>query len=221
MNHVSRFALCLSSFVAMAAIACSGAPDPAPSSTPKKASTPADTKTPKGSTPPPASNDTGATSPGTPAASTPLSDTSACGKKADADMCDACCLAGNPKALDAAFQAEGDCMCAPAACATQCAASVCAQADNMNQPTDACGMCLDAHQQECGAKFDTTCQADAACKAADACQMSQCDPLAKMSGSGSSGTSGSARGSADFDAVSRTASAASFTARMMARADRQ
>ena len=211
MNHVSRFALCLSSFVALAAIACSGAPDSAPTGSSKKATTAGDsTKTPTGSKPPSASNTPGTSSPTTPAPSTPLSDTSACGKKADAKTCDDCCLAGAPTALDAAFQAEGDCMCAAAACATQCAASVCATADNMNVPTDACNTCLDAHEQECGAKFDSTCSADAACKAADSCQMTQCAPLAMMGG-GSSGTSGSA-----FAARS-TSSAAAFTARMMAR----
>jgi hypothetical protein len=215
MNHVSRFALCLSSFVALAAVACSGAPDPVPSSSSSKANTAGDTKTPSGSKTPASNSPSSPSSPSTPAPSTPLSDTSACGKKADANTCDECCLAGSPMAMDAADKAAGDCMCAAAACQTACAASVCSPTDNMNQPTDACGMCLDAHQQECGAKFDAVCNADAACKAANACMTSQCDPLAMMSG-GSSGSSGSSSGGA-ADGVSRAASAASITARMMAR----
>lgn len=204
MNHVSCFALCLSSFVAIAAIGCSGAPDPTPTSSSKKASTAGDsTKTPAGTKTPAANNSP--SSPSTPAPSTPLSDTSACGKKADAKTCGDCCLAGAPTALDAANQAEGDCYCAPAACATQCAASVCAAADNMNQPTAECGTCLDAHDMECAAKFDSTCSANAACKAADSCLTTQCDPLEPMTG-GSSGSSGAL-----------PARANSFSARAMAR----
>jgi hypothetical protein len=205
MNHVSAFALCLSSFVAIAAIGCSGAPDPIPTSSSKKASTAgSDTGTPTGTRTPAASNNS-SSSPTTPAASTPLSDTSACGKKADAQTCETCCLAGTPTALDAANQAEGDCYCAAAACATQCAASVCATADNMNQPTAECGTCLDAHDMECAAKFDSTCNGDAACKTALACLTAQCDPLVPMSG-GSSGSSGAL-----------PARANSFSARAMAR----
>lgn len=110
--------------------------------------------------------------------------------------------------------ALGDCVCGAAACKTACAASVCSDTDNMNEPTAACTTCLDAHQQECAAKFDTACNADAACKAADACLKTQCDPLVMMTG-GSSGTSGGR----PVDIASR---AASFSARSMARtADRQ
>jgi len=207
MNHVSAFALCLSSFVALAAVACSGAPDPAPTSSSKKASTAGDnTKTPSGSKTPAADNSS-PSSPSTPAPSAPLADTSACGKKADAQACGDCCLAGTPTAVDAADKAEGDCMCAASACQTACAASVCSDTDNMNQPTAACETCLDAHQPECAAKFDATCNPDAACKAAVSCVTTQCDPLAAMTGGSSSGGSSGAF----------AARANSFSARVMAR----
>lgn len=214
MNKVSCLAVCLSSFVALAAVACSGAPDPAPTSSSKKASTAGDsTKTPTGSNTPGASNQPGSSA-STPAPSTPLSDTSACGKKADAMTCETCCLAGTPKAFEAAGQAEGDCYCAAAACQTACSASICSDTQNMNEPTAACTTCLDAHDQECGAKFTATCDADAACKAADACTTTQCDPLAKMAGGSSSG------GSSSGGFAGRAGS--SFSARAMARsADRQ
>jgi hypothetical protein len=214
MNHVSCFALCLSSFVALAAVACSGAPDPIPTSSSKKASTAGeDTKTPSGTKTPAAGNNSSPSSPTTPAPSTPLSDTSACGKKADAQACGDCCLAGSPTALDAADKAEGDCMCATAACQTACAASVCSDTANMNEPTAACGTCLDAHQQECSAKFDAACTS-AECTAAISCLTTQCDPLSAMTG-GSSGSSGSSGGA--FAARS-----AAFSARAMARsADQQ
>jgi hypothetical protein len=207
MKTVSWIALCLSSFVALAAVACSGTPDPAPTLSSKKASTAGDsTKTPAGSKTPASSSGPGASAT-TPAPSTPLSDTSACGRKADAQTCGDCCLAGSPTALAAADKAEGDCMCAAAACQTQCAASVCSATDNMNQPTADCMTCLDAHQQECGAKFGSVCNADAACKAADSCLVTQCDPLDKMTGS-SSGSSGGFGGSS---------ASLSFSARAMAR----
>jgi hypothetical protein len=208
MKTVSCFALCLSSFVALAAVACSGAPDPIPTSSSKKASTAGDNaRTPSGSTTPAASDSSSPSSPTTPATSTPLSDTSTCGKKADAQACGDCCLAGSPTALDAADQAEGDCMCAATACQAACLASVCSDTANMNQPTAACETCLDAHQPECAAKFDATCNPDAACKAAISCLTTQCDPLAAMMG----GSSGSSSGGA-FAARS-----ASFSARVMAR----
>jgi hypothetical protein len=191
MKHVSCIALCLSSFVALAAIGCSGA-DPVPTSSSKKASTAADsTRTPSGSTQAPAANNSSSSDPTTPAPSTPLSDTSACGKKADAMTCDDCCVAMAPTALDAADQAEGDCMCAAAACQTACSASVCSATDNMNMPTDACNTCLDSHTTECLAKFDAACTS-AECKSVVSCMTTQCDPLAAKSGGSSSGSSGSA-----------------------------
>jgi hypothetical protein len=208
MKTVSWIALCLSSFVALGAVACSGAPDPAPTSSSKKASTAGDsTKTPTGSNAPTGNSPS---NPTTPAPSTPLSDTAACGKKADAATCSDCCLAGTPKALDAADQAEGDCMCAAAACLTQCTASVCSATDNMNQPTADCMTCLDAHQQECGAKFQSVCNADAACKAADSCLVTQCAPLEKMTGGSSGSSSGGFAGrSSSFSFSARVTAARS------------
>ncbi len=217
MNHVSCFALCLSSFVALAAVACSGAPDPTPTSSSKKASTAGDTNTPStGSKTPAASNNGSSSSPSTPAPSTPLADTSACGKKADAMACGDCCLAGTPTALDAANKAEGDCYCAAAACQTACAASVCSNTDNMNAPAAACTTCLDAHDMECGAKFDAACTS-AECKAADSCLATQCDPLAMKMGGGSGGSSGSSGGAFAAGAAS------SFSVRLAAQrsADQQ
>jgi hypothetical protein len=206
MKHVTCIALCLSSFVAFAAIGCSGAADPVPTSSSKKASTAGDsTKAPNGSTNAPAGNGSTATGGTAAASSTPLSDSAACGKKADAMTCDDCCVATSPMALVAADQAEGDCMCAAAACQTACSASVCAASDNMNQPTDACFTCLDSHQAECSAKFDAACTS-AECKAVVSCMATQCDPLATMAGGSSGGGSSGAR------VARETSSASTFSA---------
>ena len=206
MNHVSRFALCLSSLVALAAVACSGAPDSIPTSSSKKASTAGDsTKTPTGSAKAPTANNSTSTGATTPAPSTPLSDDAACGKKADSTACGDCCVAKSPMALDAADQAEGDCMCAAAACQTACSASVCSATANTTQPTEACFTCLDSHRTECVAKFDAACTS-ADCKAVVSCLKTQCDPLDAMTGGSSSGGSSGAFG------ASGSSSASAFSA---------
>jgi hypothetical protein len=116
-----------------------------------------------------------------------------------------------PTALDAADQAEGDCMCAAAACGTACSASVCSATDNMNMPTDACNTCLDSHANECLAKFDAACTS-ADCKAVIACFTTQCDPLDTMAGGSSSGASGSAA----IGAKARSFASKAFSARAAA-----
>lgn len=185
MNTSTRFVATLASVVALSGFvfACSSAPAPTLSednepTTPKKTTTPAKDD----------DDTTTDTSPTTP--STPTNETSTCGQKATAQECGDCCLASKPTAFDAADKVFFDCLCAPAACQTACSASVCATAENQNEPTEACGTCLDAQEQSCEAKAAATCDADADCKAAEACFASKCDPIAEkeeQAGGGSGG----------------------------------
>jgi hypothetical protein len=170
MNH-SRLAVCLSSFVALAAFACSSAPVETGGADKPSTKAPAGSKNTDKET----STDTDKTDT---EPSKPLSDTAACGQKATAQACGACCLEKTPEALDASDKVYGDCVCAPTACGTECAASYCSEKENQNEPTAACNTCLDAKEPACGDKADAVCNADPACKAADACLVTSCKPLA-------------------------------------------
>lgn len=183
MNHrlTSRLAVGLSTFVALAAFACSGASPDSGLGTGSKSEAPPTTakKT--------DDNKTTTTTPdpdkATPAPSTPLADTSECGKKTTAEACGDCCIAKNPTAWDAAGEVGFSCICAAATCQTACAASICATADNQNEPTAACKTCLDTNGQTCDDKAIAACDANADCKAIDACLTTSCDPIAKKEGS--------------------------------------
>lgn len=169
----SRLAVSLATLLALAAFACSSSvPDTIGNGESK-------TKTPSGpakgaNDQNPADKPAGDPAPTTPAK--PLDDAGECGKKADAQTCGDCCIAKAPDAWDAADKVYFDCICAATTCQTQCAESVCAAADNENEPTAACKTCLDANDQTCGDKANAACDANAACKAIDACLTSQCDP---------------------------------------------
>ena len=164
----SRFAVCLSACVALAAFACTAATTTVPGGTSS------------GGTP--TSKDAGDGTPTTDAGNTDAapapSDQAACGKRATAQDCDDCCIATDPAAYDAADQVWSDCICAATACQTACVASICAAADNQNEPTAACQTCLDSKGDACNQKAGATCDANAACKAVDTCRATYCDALA-------------------------------------------
>jgi hypothetical protein len=177
-NLAPRFTVGLSTFLALAAFACSSsAPDPIGSGSknddPPSSAKKTDDKS--------AKTDTDTT---TPAPSTPLSDTSECGKKATAEACGDCCIAKNQAAFDAAGEVGYACICAATTCQTACAESICAAADNQNEPTAACKTCLDANDQTCNDKATAACDANADCKAIDSCLMTSCEPLAQKEGAG-------------------------------------
>lgn len=178
----SRLAVSLASLVALAAFACSGAPpasDIGQGDTKAKDKAPSSAgKTPSGSTPAPTTPGGDTTKPPV----TPLEDDNACGKKPDAMTCEDCCFAKAPTAFDAADKAYFDCLCAPTTCATDCAASVCADKENENEPTAACKACLDKNEDSCDAKAGAVCEGSAACKAVDACLATQCDPKEPQGG---------------------------------------
>jgi hypothetical protein len=183
-NHLApRFVVGVSTLFALAAVACSGAPsdtglgtgskDEAPPTTAKK---PGDKAT---------TSDTSQTSP---APSTPLADDAACGTKTTSQACSDCCIAKNPTAYDAAGAVGFACICAATTCQTACADSVCAAADNQNQPTAACKACLDTNGQTCDDKVTAACDANADCKAIEACLTTSCDPIAAKEGAAGGAT---------------------------------
>ena len=88
--------------------------------------------------------------------------------------CLKCCDDTNPKAvlfLNAQYET---CACqSPGACATQCAASLCA--GKTPQSGDACDTCLSGQQDTCGNQAADACAADATCAQILACsQDAQC-----------------------------------------------
>jgi hypothetical protein len=179
----SRLGVVLSSIVALAAFACSSPPPSSDLGTGTGSQKKTGSKTPSGSTD--GTDDTGngdktAADMTTPPPAQQGGDTglaATCAKKTTSQDCGTCCLDKTPNALDAADKVFGDCMCAPAACATQCAASVCSMTQNQNQPTAECSTCLQTNEMACGAKADATCNADPTCKAAEACYETACAPI--------------------------------------------
>jgi hypothetical protein len=183
-NHlVSRLAVGLSSLLALAAFACSGAPSDTGLGTGSKDEAPPTTakKTGNGAT----ASDTSKTSP---APSTPLADDAACGTKTTSQACGECCIAKNPAAFDAANEVAFTCICAATTCLTACADSVCAATDNQNTPTAACTACLDTNGKTCDDKATAACDASTDCKAIEACLTTSCDPIAAKEGAAGGAT---------------------------------
>jgi hypothetical protein len=169
----SRLVVGLSSLLALAAFACSGSsPEGGLGGSSKESNPPSKQAADKNPT-------TTDTDKATPAPSTPPADTSACGTKTTAAACGDCCIAKNPTAWEAADKVGFDCICAATACQTACAESVCAAADNQNEPTAACKTCLDDKGPACDDKATAACDANADCKAIDACLVASCDPIAQ------------------------------------------
>ena len=169
-----RVAVVLSSFVALAAFACSSAaPAGLESNKDPKAGETADKD---GKTKPGTETDTSPTTP-----TTPLSDNAECGKKTTSQECGDCCSAKSPDADKIAVDAFTSCLCqTPGACKTECAESLCsAGAGEKKEPTEACYTCLDTNGvgDACDANANTACEGDANCKALDACYASACDPI--------------------------------------------
>lgn len=168
----SRAVLVLSSFLALAAFACSSATPDTGTGAGDKSDTPTSGKKTGDKAP------TTDTSPTTPAPSTPLADSAACGSKPTSEACGDCCIAKNPTAYDAAGEVGYTCMCAAAACQTACAESICAATDNQNTPTAACKTCIDANAKTCDDKAAAACAANADCKVVQDCFTTSCDPIA-------------------------------------------
>lgn len=172
MHHrvASPVAVLLSTLAALAAVACSAAPDAPGSLDSDVKSTDPPVKTGGGSP----SGSSGTTTP-TP---TPIPTAGTCSAKADGQACFDCCVAkGDVKAHDVVEEVYFSCVCAATACATQCAASVCG--DTQAAPTAECDACLEANDKGCFAKADAACEASAGCKAISACGKSECSNFAK------------------------------------------
>jgi hypothetical protein len=178
----SRVVVGLSTFLALAAFACSGAsPDGTVGTGSKNEKTPSSAQKAGDKT-------TSTTDPTTPGPSTPLSDTSECGKKATSAACGECCIAKNPTAYDTASEVGYACVCEATACQTACAESICATADNQNEPTAACKTCLDSKGPACDDKATAACDANADCKSVAACLTTSCGPIAAKENPGGGAT---------------------------------
>jgi hypothetical protein len=177
MHHrvASHAAFVIATVIALAAFACSSAPetgslgrdtkntDPKPSSAPETDEKPV----------------TGTQTP-TPAGTSTPAATGECGKKADGNACFECCVEKDPAAFEAADKVWFDCACAADACQTACAASICGTTDA--EPNAACDTCLQQKGPACGAKADAACDANPACKAINTCADTQCAAFDKSDG---------------------------------------
>lgn len=120
----------------------------------------------------------GGGSPSVPDPPSPKSDgggaTNACAASTTKDECSQCCDEQNPTAVDAWAALWDACVCAPAACATQCATSYCA-AGGGDAPTAECSDCIAQSTNTCTAQAYAKCPGDAACAPLTACEAaSQC-----------------------------------------------
>lgn len=179
MRHHLAIAALLSSSIVWA---CSAADPNTPGGSSKESdSKSADSKTPNkttagsssggsssGNTTPPPAQDTNPTEP----APTGGQCTAAQGEEA----CTTCCETNNPKGSEAADGLDDkwtQCVCAPAACATQCAATACGPNEEDPADGDACSKCIE--NLPCDDQWDTACQANADCAALMTCQ-EPCSP---------------------------------------------
>lgn len=167
----TRLVVCVASFVAVAAVACSAPAGPSLSSDQKDVTggkTP--TKTPAGNTP----TTPAPVSPTNPTPTDPATPGAACAKKADGNACFDCCIAKSPDEWDKSNVVYDDCLCvAPGACKADCADSYCG-ADPKKVPSAACETCLTANDAACGAKADTACEESAGCKSVQECGKTEC-----------------------------------------------
>lgn len=93
-----------------------------------------------------------------------------------ADACFACCEENHPGGAPVYDHALRTCLCAATACATECAASLCAATPTEPTEGDDCSTCID-DAVECEAQAEAACAASAACSAlVDCIEESGCEP---------------------------------------------
>jgi hypothetical protein len=101
-------------------------------------------------------------------ASVPEAATGECSSEATSTSCVSCCSKAHQDGAGAYLVATIDCMCLPANCAKECAATIC-NADNPKNPDAACSTCVTAKQNACAQSIKSACTADPACVEFDAC----------------------------------------------------
>ncbi|MBX3208150.1 MAG: hypothetical protein KF764_24095 [Labilithrix sp.] len=109
---------------------------------------------------------------------TPPVQAGTCSASQGAEACFACCEEKNPNGAQVYDQAMHTCLCAPSACATECAETECAAQPVEPAPGDDCATCID-DATECAQAAETACAASAACGGlADCIEASGCEPEA-------------------------------------------
>jgi len=94
--------------------------------------------------------------------------TGQCSGEATQTACVQCCSTAHQDGAGAYLVATIDCMCLPANCETECAATLC-NADNPKNPDTKCGACVQGKNGACAQAIKTACTADPECVAFDAC----------------------------------------------------
>jgi hypothetical protein len=101
-------------------------------------------------------------------ASVPDAPTGECSSSTTQTACVQCCSTAHQDGAGAYLVATIDCMCLPANCAKDCAASLCL-ADTPKNPDAACSTCVTAKNNACAPSIKSACTADPNCVAFDAC----------------------------------------------------
>jgi hypothetical protein len=101
-------------------------------------------------------------------ASVPDSPAGECSSSATQTACVQCCSTAHQDGAGAYLVATIDCMCVPANCSKECAATLC-NADNPKGPDAECSTCLQAKNSACAPSIKSACTADPQCVAFDAC----------------------------------------------------
>lgn len=101
-------------------------------------------------------------------ASVPDAPTGECSGEATSTACVSCCSKAHQDGAGTYLVATIDCMCLPANCEKECAATIC-NADNPKNPDTACSTCVTAKQNACAQAIKSACTSDPACVEFDAC----------------------------------------------------
>ena len=108
------------------------------------------------------------TEPTTKDASVPDSPAGECSSSVTQTACVQCCSTAHQDGAGAYLVATIDCMCLPANCEKDCAATLC-NADNPKNPDATCSTCVQGKNSACAPSIKNACTADPNCVAFDAC----------------------------------------------------
>lgn len=108
------------------------------------------------------------TDPTTKDASAAETSTGECSGEATQTACVSCCSKAHQDGASAYLVATIDCMCLPANCEKDCAATLC-NAANPKAPDATCTTCVNGKNGACAQSIKSACTADPDCVAFDAC----------------------------------------------------
>lgn len=115
-----------------------------------------------------ADGSTTTTEPPTKDASVAETSTGECSGETTQSACISCCSKAHQDGAGAYLVATIDCMCLPANCEKDCAATLC-NADNPKSPDATCTTCVNGKNGACAQSIKSACTADPDCVAFDAC----------------------------------------------------